>query len=149
MNTKHLLAALAAFVALSAHAQVAVKDAWIRGIVPGQKATGAFMRLASPAETSLVAVATPVARIAEIHTMSMDKGVMRMRAIDALPLPAGKAVALEPGGYHLMLMDLRQPLADGATIPLTLTFADAAGKRTTQTVNAIVRPLTAGAMPKH
>lgn len=149
MNSKHLLAALAALVTWSVHAQVTVKDAWIRGIAPGQRATGAFMQLASPADATLVAVATPVAKVSEIHTMSMDNGVMRMRAIDALPVPAGKAVELKPGGYHLMLMDLQQPLADGATVPLTLTFADAAGKRTTQTVNATVRPLTSGPAPKH
>jgi len=148
MNTKHLLAALAALAAVSAHAQVVVKDAWIRGIATGQGATGAFMQLASPADATLVAVTTPVARIAEIHTMSMDNGVMKMRALDALPIPAGKPVELKPGGYHLMLMDLQQPLKDGATVPLTLTFSDAAGKRTTQTVSATVRPLTHGAM-KH
>lgn len=149
MKSRHFLAACAALVALSAHAQVAVKDAWIRGIAQGQRATGAFMQLASPTDATLVAVASPAAKVAEIHTMSMDNGVMRMRAIDALPVPAGKTVELKPGGYHVMLLELTQPLADGATVPLTLTFSDAAGKRTTQTVNAIVRPLTGGPAMKH
>jgi periplasmic copper chaperone A len=150
MQSKHLFtAAFAAFVTVAAHADVTVKDAWVRGIAQGQRATGAFMQLASPTDATLVAVATPVAKVAEIHTMSMDNGVMKMRAIDGLPVPAGKAVELKPGGYHVMLMDLVQPLPDGATVPLTLTFSDKAGKRTTQTVNATVRPLTAGHGSKH
>lgn len=149
MNSRHFLAACAALVTLTAHAQVTVKDAWIRGIAHGQRATGAFMQLASPTDATLVAVATPAARVSEIHTMSMDNGVMRMRAIDALPVPAGKPVELKPGGYHVMLLDLTQPLADGSTVPLTLTFSDAAGKRTTQTVDAVVRPLTGGHPMKH
>jgi len=149
MQPKHLFAALAAAFTLTAHAEVVVKDAWIRGIAPGQRATGAFMQLASPADARLVAVATPAAKVAEIHTMSMDNGVMKMRAVDAIALPAGKPVELKPGGYHLMLMDLAQPLPDGATVLLTLTFSDAAGKRTTQTVNAVVRPLAGGTPMKH
>lgn len=149
MNAKHLLAAVAALVTLTAHAEVVVKNAWIRGIAPGQSATGAFMELTSATPTALVGVATPAAKASEIHTMSMDNGVMRMRAIPSLSLPAGKTVELKPGGYHLMLMELTGPLHDGASVPLTLTFSDAAGKRTTQTVHAIVRPLTGGAPAKH
>lgn len=149
MNTRHLLAAAAAIVTLTAHAEVTVKDAWIRGIAPGQRATGAFMQLASPTGTALVAVTTPAAKASEIHTMSMDNGVMRMRAIPSLPVPAGQTVELKPGGYHVMLLDLTGPLQEGTTVPLTLTFSDAAGKRTTQTVNATVRALTSGHPMKH
>lgn len=149
MNPRYLLAAAAAFVTLAAHAEVTVKDAWIRGIAPGQRATGAFMLLTSPTDATLVAVASPVAKVNEIHTMSMDNGVMRMRAIPSLSLPAGKTVELKPGGYHLMLMELTGPLHDGASVPLTLTFSDAAGKRTTQTVHATVRPLAGGPPAKH
>ncbi|MCC6867334.1 MAG: copper chaperone PCu(A)C [Burkholderiales bacterium] len=149
MNTKYLLAAIAAIVTLSAHAEVTVKDAWIRGIAPGQRATGAFMLLTSPVDATLVEVASPAAKVNEIHTMAMDNGVMRMRAIPSLSLPAGKTVELKPGGYHLMLMELSGPLHDGASVPLTLTFSDAAGKRTTQTVQATVRPLAGGPPAKH
>lgn len=152
MNRKHFAAAVAALTALvtsGAHADVTVKDAWIRGIAPGQHATGAFMQLASPADTTLVAVTSPIAKVGEIHTMTMDNGVMRMRALPSLPVPAGKAVELKPGGYHVMLLDLTGPLADGAQVPLTLTFSDASGKRSTQTVNAVVRPLAGGPPTKH
>lgn len=149
MTSKHLLAAIAATITLTAHADVTVKDAWIRGVVPGQRATGAFMQLASPTDVTLVAIATPVAKVSEIHTMSLDNGVMRMRAIPSVPVPAGKTVKLEPSGNHVMLLDLTGPLQEGTSVPLTLTFSDAAGKRTTQTVNATVRALTGGHPMKH
>ena len=75
--------------------------------------------------------------------MALDGGVMRMRAIDSLALPAGKTVELKPGGYHLMLLDLAQPLKEGDSVPVVLTFADAAGRKTSQEVKATVRALTA------
>jgi copper(I)-binding protein len=78
--------------------------------------------------------------------MTMDGGMMKMRAIPQIALPAGKPVTLGPGGYHVMLMDLAQPLKEGETVPVTLTFADKDGRRTTQDVKAPVRALT-GAMP--
>lgn len=144
-----VVAAAAAAVALTAHAEVTVKDAWIRGVVPGQRATGAFMQLTSPTDTTLVAVATPAAKTSEIHSTSLDNGVMRMRALTSLPIPAGKSVQLEPGGYHVMLLELTGPLPEGSRVPLTLTFSDAAGKRSSQTVNATVRALTGGHPMKH
>ena len=130
-----------ALAPLAAVAQVTVKDPWVRGTVAGQSATGAFMQLSSNTDTSLVAVTSPVAKVVEIHSMAHEGGVMKMRAINALPVPAGKPVDLAPGGYHVMLMDLVQPLKEGEKVPLTLTFADKSGKKTTQDVTATVRPL--------
>jgi len=142
MKTKLLVACIACALApLAAIAQVSVQDAWVRGTVPGQSATGAFMQLSSSADTSLVAVASPVAKVVEIHSMTHEGGVMRMRAVESLPVPAGKSVELGPGGYHVMLMDLAQPLKEGDKVPLTLTFADKSGKKTTQDVTATVRAL--------
>ena len=143
---------LAALVALAstlaaaplAVAQVTVSDPWVRGVVPGQMATGAFMRLTAAADATLVDAASPAARIVEIHEMKMEGGVMKMSAIDRLPLPAGKAVELKPGGYHVMLMDLVAPLKEGDTVPITLTVADKAGKTQKVEVRAAVRALTAG-----
>ena len=121
-----LAAALAA--APAAIAQVAVTDPWVRGTVESQKATGAFMQLTASQPTTLVGVASPVAGVAEVHEMKMDGDVMRMRALpQGLPLPAGQPVALTPGGYHVMLMDLKATLPKDSTIPLTLTFKDAKG----------------------
>jgi periplasmic copper chaperone A len=147
MKSGLLLAAIAlACTPFAALAQVSVSDAWVRGTVQGQKATGAFMQITSATDASLVAVTSPVAKVAEIHTMSHEGGVMKMRRIEAISLPAGKPVELGPGGYHVMLMDVGQPLKEGDKVPLTLTFADKAGNRTTQAVSATVRPL---ASPAH
>ena len=147
-----ILAAVGLAVAHPAAAQVTVTNAWVRGTVAGQMATGAFMQLKSPADTALVGVASPVAKIVEIHEMKMEGNVMKMNAVDKLALPAGKAVDLKPGGYHVMLMDLVKPLKDGDAVPLQLTFEDKAGKKQTVDVKATVRPLTAGGpapAPKH
>jgi copper(I)-binding protein len=133
--------------AAAAPAQVTVTDPWVRGTVTGQKATGAFMQLKSPADTALVAAASPVAKIVEVHEMKMEGGMMKMNAVDRLALPAGKAVDLKPGGYHVMLMDLVKPLKDGDTVPLQLTFEDKAGKKQTVEVKAVVRPLAASGPP--
>ena len=144
MKSTLLVALLACALAPVAIAQVAVKDPWVRGTVPGQNATGAFMQLSSAADTSLVAVTSPVAKVVEIHSMTHEGGMMKMRQVPSLPVLAGKPVELAPGGYHVMLMDLAQPLKDGEKVPLTLTFADKAGRKTTQEVTATVRPLTSG-----
>lgn len=122
-------AALSLLTAANAQAQsLDVKGAWARATVQGQMATGAFMTITSKTGGKLIAVATPVAGMAEIHEMKMDAGVMKMRALDGgLELPAGQAVELKPGGFHVMLMDLKLPLQKDTTIPLTLTFKDAKG----------------------
>lgn len=144
-----LCALLLALVAMPALADVSVANAWVRGTVPGQKATGAFMQLKSTSDVALVGVASPAAKVVELHEMTQTGGVMRMRAVDKLPLPAGKLVELSPGGYHVMLMDLAQPLKEGDRVPVTLTFMDKEGRKTTQVVEVPVRALTAGsAMPK-
>jgi periplasmic copper chaperone A len=109
-------------------ADVTVKDVWIRTTVPGQKGTGAFMTITSKDGTKLVGASSPVAGVTEIHEMKMDGDIMRMRAIPGgLDLPAGKAVALQPGGFHVMLLDLKAALPKDATVPLTLLFKDAKG----------------------
>ncbi|MDD2843944.1 MAG: copper chaperone PCu(A)C [Rhodoferax sp.] len=114
--------------ALAAEAAVDVQNAWARATVKGQMATGAFMTLTAKEGTTLVGVASPVAGVAQVHEMKMDGGVMKMAEVKGgLALPAGKAVELKPGGYHLMLMDLKAPLAKDSTAPVTLTFKDAKG----------------------
>ena len=142
-----ILAAAGIAVGSSAVAQVAVTDAWVRGTVTGQMATGAFMQLKSPADASLIAVSSPAAKIVEVHEMKMEGGMMKMGAVARLALPAGKAVELKPGGYHVMLMDLVKPLKEGDTVPLQLTFEDKAGKKSTVEVQAAVKPLTTGNVP--
>jgi copper(I)-binding protein len=104
-----------------------VQGAWVRAAVPGQSGTGAFMKLTAPQAMQLVGVTTPVAAAAEVHEMKMEGDVMRMRPVTQIDLPAGRTVELKPGGYHLMLMDLKQTLKAGTTVPLTLVFRDAQG----------------------
>ena len=111
-----------------------VQQAWVRATVAGQKGTGAFMRITSKTGMRLVGVATPVAGVAEVHEMKMDGDVMRMRPVPELALPAGREVQLKPGGYHLMLMELKQPLAAGSQVPLTLLLKDGKGAESSQTV---------------
>lgn len=120
-------------------AAVDVKNAWARPSVPGQSGTGAFMQLSAPQGLRLVGVATPLAGVAELHEMQMDGNTMRMRELkDGLALPARQTVELKPGGYHLMLMDLKQPLAKGTQLPLTLRFVDAAGRASQREVQVPV-----------
>jgi copper(I)-binding protein len=135
----------AAFV-VPAHAQVTVKDPWVRATVPAMKATGAFMQITSAQDARLVEVKSPIAGIIEIHEMAMDKDVMKMRALpDGLALPAGKTVELKSGGYHVMLMDLKQQMKEGDTVAMTLVVEGRDKKRSTIEVKAPVKPLAAAA----
>jgi copper(I)-binding protein len=147
-----LAAGLSLCVPLSAWAQVQVQDPWIRGTVPQQKATGLFAQITSARGGKLVSGSSPVAGVVEIHEMSMDGNTMRMRALtNGLDLPAGQAVMLKPGGYHVMLMDLKRPLKTGETVPVSLVI-ESAGQRETVEVQATVRALAAGsqgASPGH
>ncbi len=140
MNIRLTLIAAALLAGTAAHAQTTVAEPWVRSTVPGQKATGAYLQITSATGGKLVSASTPVAGIVEIHEMTMDGNVMKMRALPSgLDLPAGKAVALKPGGMHVMLMDLKQPLKPGDTVPLTLVVEGAGNKRETVEVNATVR----------
>jgi len=150
MNSRiSFLGLLLALITAPALAQVTVTDAWVRGTVPGQKATGAFMSITSATDATLVSASSPAAKVVEIHEMAMDGGVMKMRAVDKLALPAGKPVQLKPGSYHVMLMGITEPLAEGQTVPVTLTFVGKDGKKTTQEVKAPVKALTAAAAAPH
>jgi copper(I)-binding protein len=144
MKTPHRLIIAMALVAAqwAAQAQTTVKDPWVRGTVPQQKATGMFAQITSTAGGKLVSASSPVANIVEIHEMAMEGDVMKMRAIPGLDLPAGKAVDLKPGGYHVMLMDLKQTLKTGDTVPVKLVIEGKDGKRETIEVNAPVRALS-------
>jgi periplasmic copper chaperone A len=137
-------AAIAALLfALPAAAQVAVTDPWIRGTVQGQLATGAFMKLQSAKDARLIEAASPVAGVVEIHEMTLENNVMRMRALQSLALPAGRTVELRPGGYHVMLMDLKQTLKAGETVAVTLVVEAADKTRETIEVKAPVKGMTA------
>jgi copper(I)-binding protein len=127
-------------VVFNVSAEVTVKDAWVRGTVPVQTVTGAFMTVTSSTEAKIVGVKSPIAPMAEIHESTMTDGVNRMHEVQAVPLPAGKPVKLEPGGYHVMLMGLKKPVTQGQKVPLTLEI-ESGGKRSKVEVQADVRPL--------
>jgi len=130
-------------------AQTTVEKPWVRGTVPDQMATGAFMQIKSAQGGRLVSVQTPVAGVAEIHEMAMEGNVMKMRAVPALDLPAGKIVELKPGGYHLMLMDLKGPVQAGQNVALTLVIEGKDGKRETLQVKAPVKSLGSSNAHEH
>lgn len=138
-----------ALATLASTAQVTVSEPWVRATVPQQKATGAFMKLQSAQDAKLISAKSAVAGVVEVHEMAMDAGVMKMRAVDGLALPMGKAVDLKPGGYHVMLMDLKSQLKDGDAVPLTLTFETKDGKRQTMEVKATARNMSAPAQSSH
>lgn len=141
MNRFIRLASVLAFALASsaAYADVTVSDAWARATRPAQKVGAAYMTLQSPADTTLVKVESPAAGTVEIHSMSMKDGVMKMRMLENLELPAGEAVKLAPGGYHLMLFDLAKPLQAGETVQFTLHFKDSAGKTSTMQAQVPVK----------
>jgi len=142
---KALIAGLLLAVSSVCLAQVQVTNPWVRATVAQQKATGAFMSITASKGARLVEARSPGAGVVEIHEMKMENNVMRMRAVQALDLPAGKAVELKPGGYHVMLMELRQQMKEGDSVPITLIVEGPDKKRETVDVKAVVRALTANA----
>ena len=130
---------------------VTVADAWVRATVAAQRATGAFLKLSiQGADANLIAASSPVAGVTQIHEMAMSEGVMRMREVTGgVPLKAGQSFELKPGGYHIMMMDLKQPVKAGDRVPLTLTFKQANGQQTTTQVDAEVRGLNGQAAMPH
>lgn len=122
-----LAAALVSGAAMAHDDPVKAEGAWARASVQGQKATGAFMRLTAKDGARLVRVESPAAGVTEVHEMKMEGDIMRMRAVPGLDLPAGKTVELKPGGYHVMMQDLKAPLMKDTSVPLTLVFQDAKG----------------------
>lgn len=119
------LAAVSAFAQAPA---VKVEGAWTRATVAGQQGSGAFMSLTASSALKLVGVSSPVAGVTELHEMKMEGDIMRMRAVPAIDLPAGTSVQLKPGGFHVMLMDLKTPLRKDTQIPLTLVLQNAQGQ---------------------
>lgn len=131
MKPKIIAAFLALFCAVVQAQNVVIKDPWVRATVPGQQATGAFMKITTKDGGKLVSVSSAAAGVVQVHEMKMEGGVMQMRAVaDGLDLPAGKTVELKPGGYHVMLMDLKAPLEVGAVVPLSLVVKNAKGGET-------------------
>lgn len=136
------LAALYAVALLTTPAladTVKVDAPWVRATAPGQKVAGGFMTLTADADMVLVGGSSPVSKHFELHYMKMENGVMEMRQMKEIPLPKGKAVSLEPGGLHVMFIDLKQPIREGRKVPMTLVVKGADGKEQKLPVEAEVR----------
>lgn len=123
-----------ASTALAQPTQLEVDNAWA-GASPGKAENGAaYVTITSPTADRLVSASTPVAKKAELHTMSMQGMVMKMRPIAGVDIPASQPVSLKPGGEHIMLMGLNEPLREGQSFPLTLDFEKAGPRTVTVTV---------------
>jgi len=144
-----ILSIIATLVALPLYAaNLKVEDAWARATAPGQPVGGAFMKLTSDTNAQLVGASSPVAGMVQVHMMKMQDGVMIMREMKSLPLPKGKTVELAPGGYHIMLMELKQPLKAGEHVPITLKVK-AGTKIQNVEVNAEVHDMMSGEKSQH
>jgi copper(I)-binding protein len=137
MSIKLLAFAASLFVASAALAQTGqleVTNAWARATPGKAESSAAYLTITSPTADRLVSIATPVAKKAELHTMSMKGMVMEMRPLAGLDIPAGQPVSLKPGGEHIMLFGLNQPLREGQSFPLTLNFEKAGPRPVTVSV---------------
>lgn len=121
-----------------------ITDAWVKTTVPGATVSGAYMHIKSAQPVKLVKAESPVAGLVELHNMSMKDGVMEMKAMDAVDVPANKVVDLKPGGMHVMLMMVKKPINKGDKIPLTLTFEGADKKPLAVKVEAIAQEKDSG-----
>ncbi|MGQ9685376.1 MAG: copper chaperone PCu(A)C [Thiobacillaceae bacterium] len=119
--------------------EIMVQNAWTRATAPGQAVGAAFMDLRAKRSMSVVGGQSPAAERVELHTMAMQEGVMVMRRVPEISLPAGQTVQLKPGGLHIMLIGLKAPLQEGQTVPLTLQVRDATGKVQDVQIEAKVR----------
>jgi len=140
---RHILALAMAMTVGAASAQVVVHEPWVRATVANQQASGAFMQLNASRNMKLVEARSPVAAQVEIHQMTMDHDVMKMRPVKFVPLPAGKPVALEPGSYHIMLLGLKKQIRPGDVVPLTIVIEGEDGQRQSIEVKAPARELSA------
>lgn len=129
--------------------EVAVSDAWTRASAPGQTVAGVYFDIESDSDAKLVGVETVLTDAAELHYMKMEDGVMRMRSLPEVALPAGETVKFAPGGLHVMLFELKRPLQAGDAFGLSLLVEDDSGQPTRVDVNVEVRRLDGSKAHQH
>lgn len=125
---------------------IQVENAWVRATVPGQDSAALDMTVTSRQAATLTGVSSAAAKSAGLHSMTHENGMMKMREVKTMGLPAGKRVNLGESGYHLMLVGLHAPLKAGETVPLALTFRMAGRHTETIGIEARVMPLAATGM---
>lgn len=136
-----LLPLLAVCANVVADEPVTVTDAWVRATAPGQTVTGAFLEISSPVRASIVGVESEIAESAEIHLSAMDNGVMKMREVEKIDVPATQPLRFMPGGYHIMLIDLKKSLAAGDKVPLAIKLERADKTQIEVSFEATVRAI--------
>jgi len=117
--------------------QVVIKGAWLQQGPPSQKMTAAYMLIENHGanEIELLSAHTEIANVVELHQMRLEDGMMRMRRVDSIRIPAGASVELKPGGYHLMVIGLKKEIKDGEVVPFVLQFS----AQITKTINVPVK----------
>ncbi|MCF8165715.1 MAG: copper chaperone PCu(A)C [Rhodoferax sp.] len=129
---------------------IKVENAYTRATVPGQMVAGGFMKIENKGVADqLISASSPVSGEVQLHEMAMDGNVMKMRQVKDIPVPAGGAVELKPGGLHLMFMNIKAPLAAGETVPVKLKFAKAGEVEVKMPVNAMGAGAGHGGASKH
>jgi copper(I)-binding protein len=122
-------------------AALRVEGAWVRATVEGQAGTGAYLRITSPTGARLVGAQSPIARAVEFHSMRAADGRMAMRRLDAVVLPAGRTVAFDTHGLHVMLIGLAHALRPGDRVPIRLDLIGDSGARQSVELLAPVLPI--------
>ena len=126
---------------------IKIENAYTRATVPGQQVAGGFMKIENKGiADQLLSASSPAAGEVQLHEMAMEGSVMKMRQVKDIPVPAGGSVELKPGGLHLMLMNIKAPLAAGESVPVKLKFAKAGEVEVKMPVNAMGQ---AGGAMKH
>ncbi|MGQ0523456.1 MAG: copper chaperone PCu(A)C [Betaproteobacteria bacterium] len=143
MSCNAVLASLMVAWMLGAHAHaaddVAVTGAWARASAPGQRTASVYLDIVSTHPAALTGASSPVAKRVEMHASSTQDGVMRMRAVEKIELPAKKTVKLAPGGLHIMLVDIARPLRENERVPLELIVERPGGSRSSLKLQVEVR----------
>lgn len=125
---------------------ISVQDPYVRLAPPNAPATGAFMVIKNNGDkdVKVLKADNPVSKVTELHTHLNEGGVMKMRPVPAIEVKAKGQVVLQPGGLHVMMIDLKAPMKEGDVVPITLTFDDGSSK---QVDAKVVRPTAAGMPP--
>lgn len=119
---KFIMLLLAMLLSISAYAgDIRVENAWARATAPGQDAAMVDLTITSAKDAQLVGFSSTLCKSAQMHSMKHENGMMEMREVEAIELPAGRRVALKENGYHLMLIGLQASLKAGDSVPLTLS----------------------------
>jgi copper(I)-binding protein len=134
-----LLFSLSLAIGAQAAPQILIENAWVRASTPGQKIGAAYLSIKSSENIDMVYAETARAGSVEMHSMTMENGVMKMRMMESLPIKANQTVNLAPGGLHLMLFDLNAPLKSGEKVSFRLCFKNDAGNIVEQNITAPVK----------